>query len=97
MRSHGHLTLCYIEVRASQKYVPSSSFYYTLEGSLEDLFLNCSRDVSNCYSTPAVGWIGPSFPIGLIVDSVRTSFHVAPPYLHSSVITQSMRFDPYIV
>ena len=31
------------------------------------------------------------------VDSVGTSFHVALPYLHSLVITQSMHSDPYIV
>ena len=34
-----------------------------------------------------VGWIGPYFLILLSIDSVRTSFHVAPPYLHSLIIT----------
>ena len=42
------------------------------------------------------GWIGSNFLIRLSVDSMRTSFYIAPLYLHSLVITQSMYSDLYI-
>ena len=68
--------------------------------TLKDLCLTKSSSpclfISTLLSSNAlfVGWSGPNFLIHLGVDSVRTSFHVAPPYLHSLVIIQSMDSDP---